>query len=524
MDNIRKHFCKPPCSEPTCGRSTFHMPAPGSFASDVHECIGRMSNYVEHLSNFCGAGTHMSEAFAKILESTEYGETAGQFHGAMKEVCGATTCVGGQIRDKLDVALQDVLKRIDGNQDGCSPENLQVIAKCFLQLMRLQCQFILTSTELLSQFCDHKKVEDMASKSPRQDTNFTSSSSRALQSLAALHIGNSQTDNISDWKNPHLLPADMDGSGDIWGHSRSRNYVPDGQSSQFGNIGSRTSNSNNTHSTVDSGSSSPWAAEKMKKDPYAEGCGITQEELDNVIDFLSGHAVSKHLQSIPESVTLPVPRKPVDNNMYYGHFHSAAGLATNLNVPDANVNNVRQQPSGFTEDEQNEISYKSDSGSNTWPVNLQQRMNGSHNTIDNQQTYLPYGAGGFGSDPEFLNYVASIGALIGHSNNYDNPVWSTVDLKLNKSWPQPNIHAPSNFEQQSWAGAQPDSSSSDESANEEALISLAFRESASTGLSGIDSDIKSDTGRLETNHESVNNTEPQPPLPPKQPWADPGIE
>jgi hypothetical protein len=138
---------------------------------------------------------------------------------------------------------------------------LQILAKGYLHVIRLHCQFVLTSTEVLSQFYDYKKVDDLVHHcTPGRNENDSHIS--ALQSLAKLTVTEppktaeeipvpvpqAQGQSSSSWP-PQLVPVTNSDKNipDIWsqkppkhpGYGNQRSYVTEGQPSRFGDIGSR---------------------------------------------------------------------------------------------------------------------------------------------------------------------------------------------------------------------------------------------------------------------------------------------
>ena len=68
----------------------------------IGECLSQMKNYLAAMNQLCGAGTHVAQAFRDVLTDSAFGEIAGQFLVAAKELESATQSETSQLQRRVD--------------------------------------------------------------------------------------------------------------------------------------------------------------------------------------------------------------------------------------------------------------------------------------------------------------------------------------------------------------------------------------------------------------------------------------
>ena len=225
MENLRRtlsYGSKMPDRRPQPpSPSFFHHSA--QVTGELNECWTSSMLFLDALLKFCASSTQMSEKFTRAFAKTAYADSSSQFHSATRDLYAATTSVSGQLKSKLDAWFMGIMTRTD-NEDYS-----QVLAKCYLNLIQLHCQFVVTSTDVLSQFCNYNNIEDMQSQ-PKQPSipklNVTNTDD------VTGDVSNSWVDDV--WNSQSTSPVPQPPR-----YQAQRTYVPDGQPSKYGDIGSK---------------------------------------------------------------------------------------------------------------------------------------------------------------------------------------------------------------------------------------------------------------------------------------------
>jgi hypothetical protein len=524
------------------GQSVFHTT---TLAESVEKdaCSTAVADYLTLMRQFCGAGTHTAATFAELLRDTAYGDIAGQFHLACQEIEHAVKDEAQSVNTEVEKLWDRVGQPGHDHDNNNVGHDIQLVAKGFGRIFQLHCQFFLTSSETLAHFTKLQSVEEFLN-SPAPSATATECSEDDIQSTAnsaskstAADCKAAQTDSprgirkqISSFlskklgrsgsPNSELQAQSMfyvDVPIEARGENKGTNVLPSGKESHAAGGNARNQHDNLTQD-IDAhlqnltlkngvigvnetgnqlkggGSCIVRPKESGKGYMLTDGQVATQEELDSVIDFLSGvhKGGGASMQSIPEN---PAAQNPMSRAV-----GSQLMPQTIFNTPPPPLNMAAGDAMGMALDIQSGVygrrsgqHRRSDGGlmaenvaadvrTNTWPYRPNPRPAGADNAMGD--FHIPYptyhtfdGLGG--SDLEYSRYLASVnkqmkqagGSGLGNMVPPQGP-WANAtppgSQPLNKSWPH-NLFANDGLENatRNWSTAGDSSSCSDESSSGE---------------------------------------------------------
>ncbi|CAH1780243.1 unnamed protein product [Owenia fusiformis] len=471
MDNLRKHipFTSKGSSQSE-SRSVFHVTT--DTFSVMKNCGDVISKYIEMLNQFCSAGSQLAKTFSDVFQNTQFSKSAGQFLDVMSQIEMATGHTTVEEKTNIFQVLEELVLSVDKDpsQSIHSEDSLQSIRSCFSAIVQLHCQFIATSAEMLTSFSN--KNTEITCASLTKDAKPSMKDIRSNQHFSkVIHqedtfstynkkdpLMNKKVETVKVKKGNSSFYVDLIDLNDEAGTSKDQLKTDETKLKAHALELDAGTTGFKDGATPDPCANPPLInIQGPEAVISAEAEMVSQDELDNVIDFLSKcHKPPPCMQSIPE-----------DDVPYTNHHFSGNEGVDDMISQQADVPITHRRSSSLVE----EILSHNERGP-VWPNPIKQRSSFPRDASV-QQDYFPSEPST--ADLEFSHYLSSIQAM-----SRGSPGGTCVGNGQYQPWPQSSRYnqwqtqQPLGYEvlTKSWhAGHESSSTSDDQSSNGEASVS-----------------------------------------------------